>query len=97
MFQSKFFESMNRSQIAEQIRKEGFDPIYVQDPPGRVYRTHNHPETKLLAFLEGSMEVTVAGQKFYCRPGDKLIIDGNIEHSALAGPEGCGFFWSEKL
>jgi quercetin dioxygenase-like cupin family protein len=43
------------------------------------------------------MEVTVEGKKFHCQPGDKLIINGNVQHSAVAGPQGCGFFWSEKL
>jgi hypothetical protein len=37
MFGWKFYESMNREEIAAQIRKEGFDPIYVHDPPGRIY------------------------------------------------------------
>jgi hypothetical protein len=36
------------------------------------------------------MEVTVEGKKFHCQPGDRFIIDGNIQ-------QGCGFFWSEKL
>jgi len=37
MFGWKFYESMDREEIAAQIRKEGFDPIYVHDPPGRIY------------------------------------------------------------
>lgn len=97
MYQARFYKTTDREQIAEEVRQEGFDPVYISDPPGRVYDPHRHPETKLLVFLQGSMEVKVKGQKFDCRPGDKLIIPGNIEHSAVAGPEGCAFFWSEKL
>jgi hypothetical protein len=37
MFSWKFYESMNRGKIAAQIRKEGFDPINIHDPPGRIY------------------------------------------------------------
>jgi quercetin dioxygenase-like cupin family protein len=97
MYQTKIYRTMDQERIAAEVRQEGFDPIYISDPPGRTYEPHRHPETKLLVFLEGSMEVTVKGQKFDGAPGDKLIIPGNVEHAAVAGPKGCGFFWSEKL
>lgn len=97
MYQANFYKRIDKERIAEEVQREGFDPIYITDPPERVYHPHRHPETKLLVFLEGSMEITVQGQKFECKPGDKLIIPGNVEHSAVAGPEGCAFLWSEKL
>jgi len=97
MYESKFYKTIDRDRITEEIRKEGFDPLPINDSPGHVYPSHRHATTKLLVFLKGSMEVEVAGQKYSCRPGDKLVIPGNVEHSALVGPEGCLFFWSEKL
>ncbi len=97
MYQAKFYKKIDREQIAEEVRKEGFDPVYITDPPGRVYHPHHHPETKLLVFLQGTMEVKVKDVTYNCNPGDKLIIPGNVEHSSVAGPEGCVFFWSEKL
>ena len=97
MYQAGFYKTTDRERIAEEVREEGFDPVCISDPPGRAYEPHRHAETKLLVFLEGSMEVTVKGQRFQCKPGDKLVIPGNAEHSAVAGPEGCVFFWSEKL
>lgn len=97
MYQANFYRTIDEERIAEEVRREGFDPVLINDPPGRVYEPHRHLETKLLVFLQGSMEVKVKGQTFDCKPGDKLIIPGNVEHSAVAGPEGCVFFWSEKL
>ncbi|MGH7828633.1 MAG: cupin domain-containing protein [Candidatus Binatia bacterium] len=97
MYQAKFYESIDKERITEEMRKEGFDPLHIVDPPGHLYPPHRHPETKLLVFLQGSMEVAVADQKFTCGPGDKLVIPGNAEHSAAVGPDGCVFFWSEKL
>jgi quercetin dioxygenase-like cupin family protein len=97
MYQAKFYKAISQKQIAEEVRKEGFDPLHIVDPSGHLYPPHRHPETKLLVFLQGGMEVTVADQRFTCRPGDKLVIPGNVEHSAEVGPEGCVFFWSEKL
>lgn len=97
MYQGNFYKTIDKDKIAEEVRKEGFDPVCITDPPGRVYPPHRHPETKLLVFLQGTMEVEVKGQKFDCKPGDKLVIPGNVEHSAVVGPEGCAFYWSEKL
>lgn len=96
MFQAGVYE-LDRKAIVEEVRKEGFDPIYINDPPGHLYPLHSHPETKLLVFLRGEMKVKVKDEIYECRPGDKLIIPGNTEHPAKVGPEGCAFLWSEKL
>jgi ribokinase len=97
MYESKYYQKFSIAQIAQKVRDEGFDPMRIADPPGSVYSPHTHPETKLLAFLQGTMKVTVQGESYECSPGDKLLIPGNVEHSAIAGPEGCTYFWSEKL
>lgn len=97
MYEAKFYPDVNQSKIAQAIRMEGFDPLLISDPPGQIYPTHSHPEIKLLAFLRGRMEVKVDGKPYECRPGDKLLIPGNTEHSAVVGPEGCDFYWSEKF
>lgn len=83
--------------IAHHIEKESFHPIKFTDEPGYIYPTHAHPETKVLAFLAGSMQVTVEGTVYSCEAGDKLIIPGNKKHAAVVGPNGCTFFWSEKF
>ena len=97
IYQPKFYIHWDYETIAADIRKEGFDPIYITDSPGTIYSPHQHPETKLLAFLEGDMEVRVGRQVYPCGIGDKLVIPGHVEHSAIAGSRGCSFFWSEKL
>jgi len=80
----------------EDIKREGFNPLRFSNAPGFVYHSHRHQETKLLVFLEGSMEVKVEEETYQCGSGDKLIIPGNMEHSAIVGSEGCVFFWAEK-
>jgi quercetin dioxygenase-like cupin family protein len=97
MYQSGFYYGLSLAEIREKVVVEGFDPIRIVDPPGRVYPPHCHAETKLLAFLEGEMDVTVQGEQYHCRPGDKLLIPGNIEHAAVVSSAGCVYFWSEKL
>jgi quercetin dioxygenase-like cupin family protein len=97
MYQPQFYKKPDKDIVAAEIRREGFDPILIQDPPGYIYTPHRHPETKLLAFLLGEMTVHVGANAFTCGPGDKICIPGNVEHSALVGSEGCVFFWSERL
>jgi quercetin dioxygenase-like cupin family protein len=97
MYQPGFYKTMDRQMITGDVRREGFDPIYISDPPGHVYPPHHHAETKLLVFLRGSMKVRVAGEEFNCQIGDKLVIPGNVQHAAWVGPEGCDFFWSERM
>lgn len=97
MYYKQFYKDLQESEIEKSIKDEGFDPMKYSNGPGDVYPPHSHPETKLLAFLEGSMEVKVGEETFQCIKGDKIIIPGNTPHSAVVGPSGCTFFWSEKM
>ena len=97
MYRSEYYKDCDRAKIAQSVKDEGFDPLLISDPPGTTYPSHTHPETKLLVFLGGEMEVKVADQSFFCYQGDRLMIPGDIEHSAIVGPKGCQFFWSERL
>lgn len=97
MYYPHFYTDLNKKKIGEDVKREGFDPIIFSNEPSFVYSPHEHPETKLLVFLEGSMEVRVGEKTYHCKRGDKLIIPGNTKHSAIVGPEGCIFFWSEKI
>lgn len=96
-YKANTYKRIDREWIAGELPREGFDPIYITDSPGHVYHPHTHPETKLLVFLYGTMRVRVMGEEYMCGPGDRPAIPGNLEHSAVVGPEGCAFFWSEKL
>lgn len=97
MYYKNFYANCTESEIEKMIRGDGFDPMKFSNSAGDIYQLHQHPETKLLVFLEGTMEVVAAGEKFSCTAGDKLVIPGNAPHSAVVGPSGCTFFWSEKL
>jgi mannose-6-phosphate isomerase-like protein (cupin superfamily) len=97
MFRKAFFKDTPREKIKQAMHKDGFTPKIISDSPNYIYEPHQHPETKYLVCLEGSMAVTVKGRVYKFEPGDKLIIPGNTMHSALVGREGCVFFWSEKV
>ncbi len=97
MHQPNYYKEIDETAIANEVRNEGFDPICIHDGPGRIYSPHHHPETKLLVFLEGEMTVKVGQKSYQCRRGDRFVIPGNVEHTAVVGPQGCVFLWSEKL
>ena len=88
---------MSQSDIKKAVTEEGFSPVLVTDSPGFVYEEHHHKETKLLACLKGTMNVVVNREPLVFEPGDKLIIPGNIHHSAVVGTDGCQYFWAEKV
>lgn len=97
MYYKSFYSGKTEAEIEKNIEEEGFTPLKYENGPGDIYPLHQHPETKLLAFLSGSMEVKVGEETFNCEKGDKLLIPGNTPHSAVVGPTGCTFFWSEKM
>lgn len=75
----------------------GWDVSILPDSPGTVDWTRQHPDTKLLAFVAGSMDVRVWRPADHCAIGDKLVIPGPVEHDALVGADGYTLFWSEQL
>lgn len=97
MYFKNHYKTLTEAEIKRNIVSEGFNPIKYTNPAGFIYPEHKHPETKLLAFLKGDMDILVDNQQFTCAAGDKLIIPGNIKHSAIVGRDGCSFFWAEKL
>ncbi len=68
----KIYSNLSESEIAEKIKEEGFNPIKFSDSPDFLYSPHRHKETKLLAFLSGSMKVTI-DKKEYNRLSSSLF------------------------
>lgn len=96
MYHPKYYEKIDEQDMMQDAAREGFHPIKIINNPGDVYPLHQHSETKLLLFLQGSMDVEVGNQRFPCSAGDKLIIPGNTPHKAVVSSEGCMFLWAEK-
>ncbi len=97
MYAPQRYRALDAREVEAEVRRQGFDPLLIQDPPGRQYPPHRHATQKLVVVLGGSMRVSVEGQTYQCRPGDSILVQGNAEHWAVVGPEGCTFFWSERL
>lgn len=68
MYYKNYYNNLTEKGIANRIKEEGFDPVKFSDIPGFIYTPHKHPETKLLAFLDGDMDVKVAGEEIHFGP-----------------------------
>ncbi len=97
LFQPQIYSNLSEDAVVQAIRQDGFEPLKIHDPAGRVYPQHSHATIKLLAFLEGGMEVQVDGEVYARTAGDRLVIPGNAQHAAVVGADGSTFFWSETL
>jgi len=97
IYYPKKYKVIDRKKITKDLKREGFSPLLITEPKGHVYTAHSHPETKILVFLKGGMEITAGGKKYTCRKGDKLVIPGNVVHEATMFDEGCIYFWSERI
>ena len=95
-YEEQKFKDIPEQEIRSEIILLGFMPLKITNTSGYEYRPHQHPETKMLVFLEGSMKVKVRDSTYECSKDDMLIIPGNTPHAAEVGQEGCVFFWSEK-
>jgi len=87
MYQEQFYKSTARALLAEQVRGDGFDPFYISDPPNHVYPAQRHAETKLLAFLQGNMEVKVEGKpnQTYMNFSVEFGLGNRINHISRKG------------
>lgn len=97
LYSPQYYKDKSKEEIKNDVAELGFNPILINNSPNYVYSPHTHPETKLLAIVDGRMDVKVEGDSYILQPGDRLMIEGNIEHSAVVGSEGCSFYWAEKV
>tara|TARA_B100000686_G_scaffold36848_1_gene38317 strand:+ start:322 stop:675 length:354 start_codon:yes stop_codon:yes gene_type:complete len=61
----------------------------VELDPGGFVPLHKHPHEQIGYVVSGQILMTIAGEEHHLEPGGSYVIPGGIEHSALAGPEGC--------
>ncbi len=90
------YNDMSEGRIMEALEEERFSPIKITNGSGYRYHEHSHPEEKLMVILEGEMDVITKEKTYSCKPGDKLILPGNLVHAAIVGEDGCTFFWAQR-
>lgn len=95
-YQADYYAGKNEDAIAAQLSTEGYQPKRVEDKPNSRYDNHRNTYEIVLAFLDGSADITVGNQTFHCSAGDRLEIAGLVPHSARVGPDGCVYLMVQK-
>lgn len=78
------------AEIQSRLHREAEGVHGWSNGPGDRYGRHEHPYTKVLYCVRGSIEFLLAdGTTLAMRPGDRLVIPPGTAHAAVVGPEGC--------
>ncbi len=63
--------------------------VYLALEPNALVPDHTHPHEQMGYVLEGSVEMTIGGEKKVAKKGEGYLIPSNVKHRALAGPQGA--------
>lgn len=74
--------------FSEKMRAAGHLVSEWSNPAGDRYAAHSHPYQKILCCHEGSIVFHLADGDVALEPGDQLVLDPGVEHSATVGPFG---------
>lgn len=96
-YQPNFYAGTSDSDIKAEMRADGAAPECIYEPAGFTYEAQARPYDVLLAYLDGEMQLDVAGEEYRCLPGDRMFIPAHTEHTAVAGPNGCVYLWVALL
>jgi len=76
----------------QKLESEGFTHVYDwQDAANTIYKEHAHGDKTVIIITDGSMEVTLDGEKKVLSMHDRLDIPPKVKHSVIVGPSGCGY------
>jgi quercetin dioxygenase-like cupin family protein len=66
------------------VHSENMTFAYWNIDAGAALPDHKHPHEQVVNIIEGDFELTVAGEPRIIKPGDVVIIPGNVSHSGKA-------------
>ncbi|HXM34143.1 MAG TPA: cupin domain-containing protein [Pyrinomonadaceae bacterium] len=69
--------------LRERLQREGYSVFEWSDGPGAVYGPHSHTEDQSHWIISGELELTVAGEEYTLRAGDRDFLPANTTHSAF--------------
>ena len=88
---------MNESELASQLKHEGFTHTYVwEDGPNIRYGNHTHAMETAHIILKGEMTLTMNGVSKTYSLGERCDVPADAVHSAVMGPQGCRYLIAER-
>jgi len=70
------------------MRAQGHPVSEWSNDPGYTYPAHAHPYRKILCCLDGSIVFHFADGDVSLMPGDRTVVEPEVQHSATVGPSG---------
>ena len=79
---------MSEDAFTKEMEAAGYAVSTWSNGPGDRYGAHSHAYKKVLCCLEGSIVFHTADADTSLTPGDRMVIEPGVEHSATVGPTG---------
>jgi quercetin dioxygenase-like cupin family protein len=73
----------NAQALCQRLAGEGYRVFEWSDAAGTVYGPHSHAEDQSHWIITGALELTVAGESYTLRAGDRDFLPANTTHSAF--------------
>ena len=70
-------------ELRQRLETEGYSAFQWSDSPGTRYGEHSHPEDQSHWILSGELQLTVEGETYSLRAGDRDFLPANTIHSAF--------------
>lgn len=95
MLKPGYYRGFSENEIANDLSREGLKATRVVEQPGSRYDRHKNAYDILMGFVSGTAEIQIGDRSYKCYAGDRLIISGGVEHSAIVGQNGCVYYMTQ--
>ena len=83
--------------LRRRLEREGYTVFEWADRPGAYYPPHSHPEDQSHWVISGALTLTVGGEEYTLRAGDRDFLPAWTMHEArVEGPEAAVYLIGSK-
>ena len=91
-------EPPSEEEAEAKLHQEGYECFRWHDVPGSEYPKHRHDKDECLWILKGEISLTIQGETFDLKPGDRLYLPSHLPHSAqVPKAKGVTYLVGQKL
>ena len=76
-------ETPDAQTLRKRLQREGYSVFEWSDAPGTLYGPHSHTEDQSHWIVSGELELTVGGESYTLRAGDRDFLPAKTTHSAF--------------
>jgi hypothetical protein len=89
--------STSFAEFEADARARGFSIVLERHwPPGTVLDAHTHPFAVDAQLVQGEMWLTVGGQTRRLLPGDRFVLEPEVEHAERYGSTGATYWVARR-